>query len=133
MRQKTRHWLIVALAMFMFCQSVTADSVSDTSVSDSVKPQEPREVGRSLVYTMSIEGAIGATTAERIEEAVAPERVELIESIRQKDTLIGELASEKRGLEEELARYKQKEKKRERYQRKMQKPQSQKTKRKQPR
>ena len=80
------------------------------------------ELGRSLGRML-----------ERIEEAVAPERVELIESIRQKDTLIGELASEKRGLEEELARYKQKEKKRERYQRRMQKPQSQKTKRKKPR
>ena len=70
MRQRTRHWLILALAMFIACQPVTADSISDTAVSDSVEPQEIQDIRRSLVYTMSIEGAIGATTAERIEEAV---------------------------------------------------------------
>jgi len=70
MRQRTMHWLIIALAMFILCQSVTADSTSNIAVSDSAEPREPRDVGRSLVYTMSIEGAIGATTAERIEDAV---------------------------------------------------------------
>ncbi|MCX6833794.1 MAG: nodulation protein NfeD [candidate division Zixibacteria bacterium] len=68
---RTRHWLIIALAMFMICQSAMADSTSDTAVSDSAKLREHQDVARALVYTMSIEGAIGATTAERIEDAVA--------------------------------------------------------------
>jgi len=42
----------------------------DSAAADTAGQASPQPVSRSLVYTMSIEGAIGATTAERIEEAV---------------------------------------------------------------
>jgi membrane-bound serine protease (ClpP class) len=47
-----------------------AQSESDSVAADTSEREPQRAVGRSLVYTMSIEGAIGATTGERIEEAV---------------------------------------------------------------
>ena len=70
MFQKISRWLIIILAGLISWQPAAAGSTSDTTATDSTPPREERESGRSLVYTMSIEGAIGATTGERIEEAV---------------------------------------------------------------
>ena len=57
---------LLSLPFFFALAQTDADSV----LNDSAKTETRRHVGPSLVYTMSIEGAIGATTADRIEDAI---------------------------------------------------------------
>jgi membrane-bound serine protease (ClpP class) len=72
---------LVGSALLLCAPVVPADTTADTTVvtvdsTDSTDPVGPagessaRQSSRSLVYTMLIEGAIGAVTAERIDEAV---------------------------------------------------------------
>ena len=70
MYQKTCRWLPIVSTILLFFQPLFADSVPDSAAADTVAGHEHRGGGRSLVLTMAIGGAIGATTAERIEEAV---------------------------------------------------------------
>jgi len=62
-------YVLVGVALLACTPVVQADTT--TNATDSVSQPPVRQVGRSLVYTISIEGAIGAVTAERIAEASA--------------------------------------------------------------
>ncbi|MCD6249197.1 MAG: nodulation protein NfeD [candidate division Zixibacteria bacterium] len=59
---------LVGVALLICAPLIQADTT--TSTTDSVDQPPVRQIGRTLVYTMSIEGAIGAVTAERISEAI---------------------------------------------------------------
>jgi membrane-bound serine protease (ClpP class) len=71
MRKKIESILaIVGLLALPFIFALAQDDL-DTASHDTASTEYRRNVGRALVYTMSVEGAIGATTADRIEDAVA--------------------------------------------------------------
>ena len=63
---------LVGVALLICAPLIQADTTTDTTTStnDSVDQTPVRQIGRTLVYTMSIEGAIGAVTGERISEAI---------------------------------------------------------------
>jgi membrane-bound serine protease (ClpP class) len=60
--------LVTSLAILCLAAPIVADSLPDSGA-QAVTPVEPTH--KALVYTMNITGAIGATTAERITDAVA--------------------------------------------------------------
>ena len=63
---------LVGLALLVWTPITQADTTTDTATiaSDSIAQSPVPQVGRSLVYAITIEGAIGAVTAERIAEAI---------------------------------------------------------------
>ncbi|MEW5795499.1 MAG: NfeD family protein [Candidatus Zixiibacteriota bacterium] len=70
MRLKTTSLPTIALAALLLNSGLLADTAGDTTTADTSKPAQSQRGGRSLVYTMTITGTIGATTAERITDAV---------------------------------------------------------------
>ncbi len=62
--------LVAGLLLGCFATSVSADSLPDSTASRATTPAIEQPAPKSLVYTMSIEGAIGAATAGRITDAV---------------------------------------------------------------
>lgn len=72
MRLKKMIFSVVGVAVLIGASITQADTTTDTVAIATDSTEEPiaRHTGRSLVYTMSIKGAIGAVTAERIAEAV---------------------------------------------------------------
>jgi membrane-bound serine protease (ClpP class) len=69
MRYYSKFSLVTSLALLCLAVPVVADSIPDSSVQPTSVPVAT-PAAKALVYTMNITGAIGATTAERITDAV---------------------------------------------------------------